>query len=456
MKIKIYNHNTLADLHTPVSLFLKIRDHYPEVLLLESTDYSSKSNAQSLLCFDQLSGIEINNGITTVKDIIHQKVTSNPTKNAVSEVNDFMSTIELDDSSITNGIFGFTSYDAVTYFEKDLYNQADNTAFPDIKYGFYRYIIVIDHFRDQMQLVENCPQGDQSNLNYILNLIQRQDVNAFSFITQGLERTNMSDDQFKNIVTKCKAHCKRGDVFQIVPSRQFSIDFKGDEFNIYRQLRSINPSPYLFYFDYTDYKIFGSSPEAQIKVIDGEAEIHPIAGTVRRSGDSKLDAEEAKVLFDDPKENAEHIMLVDLARNDLSKHCKEVEVTKFKEIQYFSHVIHLTSIVKGRITKDTTSYQILADTFPAGTLSGAPKHKAISIIEQMEPAKRGFYGGAIGMIGFDNSLNHAIIIRSFLSQNNTLTIQAGAGIVIKSDEESELQEVNNKLAALKKAILQAK
>ncbi len=454
MKIKVNTVNTLADLHTPVALFLKIRNHFPEVLLLESSDYSSKENAQSLICFDLLSSIEINNGTTKVKNVVSKATTKTPTTDAVRDVETFMESITRNKEDSANGIFGFTAYDAVKYFEKNLYNKKPGTDFPDIKYGFYRYIILIDHFRDQMRLIENCPEGAQSNLHSIQNLIQRQDVTNFSFNLVGEESVNISEEQFKKNVTKCKEHCKRGDVFQVVPSRQFSIGFKGDEFNVYRQLRSINPSPYLFYFDYTDYKIFGSSPEAQIKVNGSHAEIHPIAGTVKRTGDAKSDSENAKLLFDDPKENAEHIMLVDLARNDLSKHCSKVVVDKYKEVQYFSHVIHLTSVVKGQINKGTSPYQIMADTFPAGTLSGAPKHKAISIIEGLEPAHRGFYGGGIGMIGFDNSLNHAIIIRSFLSQNNILKIQAGAGIVIKSDEESELQEVNNKLGALKKALNQ--
>jgi anthranilate synthase component 1 len=387
-----------------------------------------------------------------VKNRLTKSCRKTATGNPVAEINSFFNSFIRDHEDDLNGIFGFTAYDAVKYFEKDLYNKKESTSIPDIKYGFYKYIISIDHFKDEMRIIENCPDGEKSKLLEIQNLIQRQDVSNFSFKLTEKETVNISAEQFKKNVTKCKEHCKRGDVFQIVPSRQYSINFKGDEFNVYRQLRSINPSPYLFYFDYTDYKIFGSSPEAQIKITGSYAEIHPIAGTVKRSGDASGDSENATKLFNDPKENAEHIMLVDLARNDLSKHCSEVVVDKYKQVQYFSHVIHLTSIVKGKIDKGISPYQILADTFPAGTLSGAPKHKAIDIIEELEPTHRGFYGGAIGMIGFDGSLNHAIIIRSFLSQHNSLKFQAGAGIVINSDEESELQEVNNKLEALKKAL----
>ena len=238
----------------------------------------------------------------------------------------------------------------------------------------------------------------------------------------------------------------------MVLSRRFSQDFKGDEFNVYRALRSINPSPYLFYYDYSTYRIFGSSPEAQMVVHEGIAEIHPIAGTFRRTGDDIKDQELAIKLLEDPKENAEHIMLVDLARNDLSKNCHEVKVTNYKEVQFFSHVIHLVSKVTGAINAGVSGYQIFADTFPAGTLSGAPKYRALQLIDEYEPTTRSFYGGGLGMIKLNGDLNHAIIIRSFLSKNNKLYYQAGAGIVIDSNPESELQEVHNKLAALKKAL----
>ena len=224
---------------------------------------------------------------------------------------------------------------------------------------------------------------------------------------------------------------------------------------MYRVLRSINPSPYLFYFDYGSYKVFGSSPEAQMVVKDRVARVNPIAGTYKRTGNNEEDREKAEELAADPKENAEHIMLVDLARNDLGRHARNVRVEKLKEIHFYSHVIHLVSTVAGDLDPDTNPVRVFGDTFPAGTLSGAPKYKAIELINQYENQNRSLYGGALGFISFDGDINHAIVIRSFTSKDNTLYYQARAGIVTASDEEKELQEVNNKLGALKKALLEA-
>ena len=286
----------------------------------------------------------------------------------------------------------------------------------------------------------------------VIELIKSKNYSAFNFSTQGKTSSNLTDAEYKEHVDLAKKHCARGDVFQLVLSKKFSQQFKGDEFNVYRALRSINPSPYLFYFDYGDFKIFGSSPEAQLVINKGKAEIHPIAGTFKRTGNDEKDAELAKQLSIDDKENAEHVMLVDLARNDLSRHGSNVKVEKYREVQFFSHVIHLVSKVTGNMHKDTTTMQVVADTFPAGTLSGAPKHKAMQLIEKYEKTSRDFYGGAIGFMDFDGNFNHAIVIRTFLSKNHQLHWQAGAGLVSKSNPETELQEVYNKLGALTKAI----
>ena len=456
MKINVFTKQTLADLHTPVSIYLKLREKFPECLLLESSDYSGNQNAQSIICFEPLSTIEVKNNKYMVINELNNDIEKGEVNSAVEIVQQFCDRFEVDNEDVVNGVFGYTAFNAVRYFEKNLYEEDQENDFPDIKYSFYRYLIVLDHFKETMTFIENCPEGKEASLDRIHTIVTKQDVVTFPFKTEGGERSNMTDADFKSMVTKCKAHCQRGDVFQVVPSRSFQQSFKGDEFAVYRQLRSINPSPYLYYFDYVDYKIFGSSPEAQIKVVDGIAEIHPIAGTVRRTGDVQEDAALSKQLSADPKENSEHIMLVDLARNDLSKHCADVNVAKFKEIQYFSHVIHLTSVVKGNLNPSVSPYQILADTFPAGTLSGAPKHRAIEIIESLEPNYRGYYGGGIGMIGLNGDLNHAIMIRSFYSHQGSLTYQSGAGIVIHSTEEGELAEINHKLRALNTAIKSAR
>jgi anthranilate synthase component 1 len=353
---------------------------------------------------------------------------------------------------INNGMFGFTAYDAVKYFEDiTISKKNESIEIPEMYYAVYQNIIAINHFKNEAYIFAHCYESE-SNIDAIDHLIKVQSFSSYDFESKGDISSNLSDEEFKSNVELAKKHCARGDVFQLVLSKKFQQDFKGDDFNVYRALRSINPSPYLFYFDYGKFKIFGSSPEAQLVVQDKNAEIHPIAGTFARTGDDLKDAELAKKLVADKKENSEHVMLVDLARNDLSRHCTEVEVKKYREVQFFSHVIHLVSKVMGKARKNTPTMQIVADTFPAGTLSGAPKYKAMELIEAYEKTSRAFYGGAIGFMDFEGNYNHAIMIRTFLSKNYQLHWQAGAGIVSKSSPENELQEVYNKLGALTKAI----
>ncbi len=454
MKLKINTKKMLSDLFTPVSLFLKLRDKYSTIALLESSEYASKEGSYSFIAFDELSSIEIKNFEVTISKY-DEEISSHPlTKNIVEEIENYISSFTFDgENSKFNGLFGYTGFESIKYFEKGCYDK-EKSAFdiPDLKYSMYRFILIFDHFNQTLTLLENLPDGIDSELENILTIINKQDHQSYEHKIDLKEETNMSNEDFEAMVTKCKEHCKRGDVFQIVPSRRFSYNFTGDEFNVYRNLRSINPSPYLFYFDYTTYKVFGSSPEAQIIIKDNEAEVHPIAGTIKRSPDPIKDAQNTEQLLKDPKENSEHIMLVDLARNDLSKNTEKVHVASYREVQYFSHVIHLVSKVKGTLKKGVSAFQVFADTFPQGTLSGAPKIKALEIIEKLEPGHRGLYGGAVGILSFDNSLNHAIIIRSIVSIEGKLHLQAGAGVVIDSVEAFELKEVNNKLGALKQAL----
>jgi anthranilate synthase component 1 len=349
-------------------------------------------------------------------------------------------------------LFGYISYDAVRYFEKVTVAKKDNSiSIPDVYYAVYQNIIAINHFKNEAYIFCHSLEGE-NNISEIEQLLQSRNIASYKFSKEGEGFSNLTDAEFKHNVSLAKKHCFRGDVFQLVLSRRFTQGFKGDEFNVYRALRSINPSPYLFFFDYGDFKIFGSSPEAQIIVQDRKAEIHPIAGTFKRTGDDEKDAVLAKQLSEDKKENSEHVMLVDLARNDLSRNGHNVKVEKYREVQFFSHVIHLVSKVTGHLHEKATTMQVVADTFPAGTLSGAPKHRAMQLIEEYEKTNRNFYGGAIGFMDFEGNFNHAIMIRTFLSKNHQLHSQAGAGIVASSDEESEMQEVYNKLRALNKAL----
>ncbi|TFG75382.1 MAG: anthranilate synthase component I family protein, partial [Flavobacteriales bacterium] len=353
---------------------------------------------------------------------------------------------------IDNGLFGYMAYDAVRYFEDlSLGKKADSITIPDIYYAVYQNVIAINHFKNEAYIFAHCYESE-SNIPELEQILNIRNFASYNFKKEGKASSNLEDEEFKEQVRLAKKHCQRGDVFQLVLSRRFSQAFKGDEFNVYRALRSINPSPYLFYFDYGDFKIFGSSPEAQLIVKDGKAEIHPIAGTFKRTGNDEKDAELAKRLTEDHKENSEHVMLVDLARNDLSRNGNMVQVANYREVQFFSHVIHLVSKVTGQKKKDIPTMKVVADTFPAGTLSGAPKHMAMQLIEKYEKTGRGYYGGAIGFMDFNGNFNHAIMIRTFLSKNHQLHFQAGAGLVAASDPEDELQETYNKLGALTKAL----
>ncbi|MFD0993257.1 anthranilate synthase component I family protein [Tenacibaculum geojense] len=444
----------ISDTVTPVGLYLRLRDKYPNTLLLESSDYHSKEESYSFICIEPMVSFKADKDEFTIA-VDTKEVAKHTINNNFNDLfTDFSNMISLDcDEKLKafNGLYGYTTYDSVQYFETiKLSNPDAPSAIPMMQYSFYRFVIAINHFNDEMQLLENLKEGEVSRIHEIETIIEAQTFNTQKFEINGDETSNVTSEEFIENVKKAKAHCKRGDVFQLVLSRQFQQQYKGDDFNVYRALRSINPSPYLFYFDYGSFKLMGSSPEAQIKINDGKAIINPIAGTFRRTGNMAEDIKLGKKLSDDKKETAEHVMLVDLARNDLSKHAENVTVEVFKEVQYFSHVIHLVSTVQGQLKGDPI--KIVGDTFPAGTLSGAPKYKAMQLIDQYENQSRGFYGGAVGILGLNGDVNLAIGIRSFVSKNNVLYYQAGAGIVIHSNEESELQEVNNKLAALKKAL----
>ena len=459
--LKTIHKRYLADTATPVTMYLKVRDHYKNPVLLESNDFASAESSFSYIGLEPIARFLVQNGV--VETTLPDGTTNNESLQKPTDVpaifQEFLAKFSVDATHFAgavNGFFGHTCFDGVQYFDT-LQFDGDKRKFdiPDIHYCLYRYIIAVNHFKHEMYILENIPEGEESGLDALEKLIHKPTFATYNFELVGEETSNLQDEDFKDMVTKGKKHCQLGDVFQLVLSRQFQQRFRGDDFQVYRVLRSINPSPYLMYFDYGSYKIFGSSPEAQMVIKNKVATVNPIAGTYRRSGDWQEDQSRATALLADPKENAEHIMLVDLARNDLGRHCSRVEVKELKEVHYYSHVIHLVSKVDGVLDDHSNPIQIFGDTFPAGTLSGAPKYKAIQLINQYENQNRSFYGGAIGYIGFNGEMNQAIVIRSFMSKDHVLYYQAGAGIVAASDEESELQEVNNKLGALKKALKEA-
>ena len=457
IRIKTNERKLLADTITPVSIYLRLRDKFEGVILLESSDYHGNENSFSYICCNPFATFELSGDRIKIDTPNGLEEKDAGKSRLLEEWDEFKSGFTADESShkfVTNGMFGYIAYDAVRYFE-DIDLQNIQTEIPDMIYRVYRNIVVIDHFKNEMYLFDHQWEEGPSNLDALETAIRANTDPAYRFYPEGKESSNLTDHDFLDIVRKGIDHCYRGDVFQIVLSRRFSRSFSGDEFNVYRALRSVNPSPYLFYFDYGNFKIFGSSPESQITIKDEKASIWPIAGTFRRTGNDKADFELAQTLSEDEKENSEHVMLVDLARNDLSRNAEQVEVEVFKEVQYYSHVIHLVSKVTGMLEPGHSPLQLVADTFPAGTLSGAPKHMAMQLIDKYENTSRNYYGGAIGFLGFNGDFNHAIIIRSFLSQGNMLHYQAGAGIVAKSVPENELNEVGNKLAALRSALEKA-
>ncbi len=459
MKNKLYTSYTkvLADMHTPVSIYLKLRDHYMGSILLESSEYQSKENSYSYICCNPISSFKATQDFietTSVKGEV--KSIKNKKDIFVNELSSFIKSFDTSEIELPfcyNGVFGYTAYDSIEFAEDISFNKYKNEdkSIPLVMFSAYEYVFVMDQYSNELHLIQNSITEKKIDTS-ILEVLNSSTPNKFPFSKVNAETSNFTNKEYEAIVKKGIAHCQRGDVFQIVLSREFKQAFKGDDFNVYRALRMVNPSPYLFHFDYVNFRLFGSSPEAQVRINKDIAEIHPIAGTYKRTGYLEEDKALAKQLLVDPKENAEHMMLVDLARNDLSRNTKEVTVEKLSEIQFYSHVIHMVSKVTGKLNEQSNNIKVYYDSFPAGTLSGAPKHKAMTLINQYENKERSFYGGAIGYIGFNGDVNMAIMIRTFLSKNNHLIYQAGAGVVVNSHPESERQEINNKIGALRKAI----
>jgi anthranilate synthase component 1 len=459
-QFKAIQKKLLGDLHTPVSVYLKLRDVYPKSALLESSDFHVNENSLSFIAVCPLADIGVNSGevAMTYPDGSKEVKPLRGEYSVAAALDEFLHRfgVEGDDRNYC-GLFGYTAFDAVRYFENIPvmeYHHKDTDA-PDLYYILYKYLLAFDHFRNELTLVELCREGERDHLDEIEALIENRNFASYDFRTSGRRTSSVTDDEYKAMVRRGIRHCLRGDVFQIVLSRRFEQPYQGDDFKVYRSLRSINPSPYLFYFDFGGFRIFGSSPETHCKIENGHASIDPIAGTAFRTGDMAVDRQRVEALVNDPKENSEHVMLVDLARNDLSRNATGVKVDFYKEVQYYSHVVHLVSRVSGEIGADSNSLKTFIDTFPAGTLSGAPKVRAMELITETEPHNRGAYGGCIGFIGLNGDLNQAITIRTFVSRSNVLYYQAGAGIVAKSNEERELQEVDSKLGALNKAIIEA-
>ena len=456
-KIKSFHKKIISDTITPVSIYLKVRDQFPNCILLESSDYQINSNNYSYICFNPIAHVKVKND--TISYLYPDQKTKEIKISENDKISDFIhhftsifETTNYNFKFISNGLFGYIAHEAVERFESiNLNKEKNDLNIPDLFYSVYQNVIAVSSFNHEAHIFCHSYKSE-NNISSIEKVINIKTYASYNFKKIKTKYSDINDNQFLELVKKAKYHCQRGDVFQLVLSRRFIQEFKGDEFNVYRALRSINPSPYLFYFDYGDFKIFGSSPEAQLVVEDGKAEIHPIAGTFKRTGNENEDQKLAKLLLNDPKENSEHVMLIDLARNDLGRNGTEVKVEKNREIQFFSHVIHLVSKVTSIKNPNSETFQLVADTFPAGTLTGAPKHMALKLIDRYEINNRNFYGGAIGYMDFNGNFNHAITIRSFMSKDYKLHYQAGAGIVSKSEAKKELEEIYNKLGALDNAL----
>ena len=449
-----------GDLLTPVTAYLNVRDLYSQSVLMESSDYHGVENSKSFIAINPIATVSIAHGVGTMllPDGTTQEHAISADYDAARLINEFLGHFSIEgDGSNYCGLYGFTTFNAVRYFEnisiKDETQKENDAA--DLQYTLFKSIAVFDHYSNELTLIELVAEGEESSLDKFEHSLSSHTFRTFGFHAVGECTSTLTDDEHRENIRRGIAHCKRGDVFQIVLSRRFKQSFTGDDFQLYRALRSINPSPYLFYFDFGGFRIFGSSPETHCRIQGRQAYIDPIAGTTKRTGNAEQDRENALYLKNDPKENAEHVMLVDLARNDLSRNCHNVHIDFYKDMQYYSHVIHLVSRVSGTLDEGADPVRAFIDTFPAGTLSGAPKVRAMQLISEYEPHNRGAYGGCIGFIGFNGDLNQAITIRTFVSRNGELWFQAGGGIVAKSDVEYELQEVNNKLGALRKAIQMA-
>jgi len=458
----MYNYHTaskkiLGDLNTPVSVYLRVRDAYPQSALMECSDYHDSKNSRSFICLHPIGSVSVAHGVGVMQfpNGEEQRCSISNGDDTARLINQFLQSFHIEGADKADcGLYGYTTFNSVRYFEhidvKDE-TQTENDA-PDLLYILYKDYIIFDHFKNEVTLIELLQEGEEDDLDQLEHDVNSRPYQQYSFRPVGDCTSTLTDDEHRENIHRGIQHCLRGDVFQIVLSRRFKQKFEGDDFKLYRALRSINPSPYLFYMDFGGFRIFGSSPETHCRIEGGRAYIDPIAGTTKRTGDGEQDRQNALYLKNDPKENAEHVMLVDLARNDLSRNCHDVKVDFYKDMQFYSHVIHLVSRVSGELNEGADPVKAFIDTFPAGTLSGAPKVRAMQLISEYEPHNRGAYGGCVGSIGFDGSLNQAITIRTFVSRNNELWFQAGGGIVAKSNVEYELQEVNNKLGALRKAI----
>lgn len=465
------NRRLSADLLTPVSALLALRQHSHHAFLLESVEGGENMARYSFLGRNPYRIVRSVGREVTVEQVRSQETVTASEANVFDVLRRFMDEfIEVKLSGLPRfrcGAVGYLGYDNVRLIEHLPNPPTDDVNLPDAIWCFYDTLAVFDRVKHQIVLIANVfitPDSDlddeYTQATERIHDLERDLQSPFHSpdpVKLGSEQltSNFAREDFEAVVTEAKQRIYEGDIFQVVLSQRFSLSFEGDPFNLYRALRQINPSPYLFYLDLGEVSLIGSSPEVLVRVEDRRAELLPIAGTRPRGQTPEEDEQLAQDLLLDAKERAEHLMLVDLGRNDLGRISKlgSVTVDRYAYVERYSHVMHIVSSVSGTLRDDMTTIDVLQACFPAGTVSGAPKVRAMEIIDELEPTRRGIYAGAVGYIDFSGNMDMCIAIRTMVVQEDHIFIQAGAGIVADSIPTLEYEETKNKARALRQALL---
>lgn len=469
--VPVFN-ELLIDSFSPVQMFNALHEAYDNCFILESVDNSNQWGRYSFVGINPKAEIRLKDHIATFTT--NNKKTETKVDNPIDYISDILEKYKSptfpNKPKLTGGLIGFFAYDMIRYFEKTLnHPPKDDLNLPDANLFLFDEIVAYDHLSNKAIIILNIHSDKDFDEQYELIKIRKQEITDVlkSFVPKIKEITKHSEINVTSNITKEKycenvetivKHIKNGDIFQCVPSQRFEVSNPPDSFDVYRMLRSTNPSPYLYYFKHKDYAFAGASPEKLISVNNGTVITKPIAGTIKRGLTDDEDYKNEQTLLNDEKERAEHTMLVDLGRNDIGRVCEfgTVNVTDFMYVERYSKVMHLVSNVEGKLRPDKKPLDALMAALPAGTLSGAPKVRAMEIIDEIEPNKRGLYGGTVGYLAFDGNLDTCIAIRTVLFKNDKAYVQAGGGVVLDSIPENEFEESKNKASAVLNAIEEAK
>ncbi len=459
-----------ADLLTPVSAFFQLRQEATSPFLLESVEGGEKMARYSFLGRNPYLTVTAHGRETRLEFADQNVADSTVQQDIFTVLADLMSRYtEICPPGLprlTGGAVGYFSYDCIRLIERLPNAPTDDLSVPDAIWCFYDTIAAFDHVKHQLVLMASAfirpEENERSVYDAAMAKLDALEATFSRSISLGSDpvqlvgsvESNVSPENFEASVRRAKDFIHEGDIFQVVLSQRFASQFSGDPFNLYRALRQVNPSPYLFYLDFDSFKLVGSSPEVLVRVENGRAELLPIAGTRPRSEDPVIDRELEAELLNDPKERSEHLMLVDLGRNDLGRISKygTVNVEKYAFIERYSHVMHIVSAISGELNESENALDVFKACFPAGTVSGAPKVRAMEIIDELETSRRGVYAGAVGYLDFRGNMDTCITIRTMLVKDDRVFIQAGAGIVADSDPSAEYEETRNKAKALHRAM----